>query len=204
MSLRWRRQRCGHLTLVVCLRVCAPSRLYNTTALSMSPRTSTIPYTPTSPGWTSVHPRPLRPIRAHPNLEKTPTPALPSPPRPPVFHTTPHGVYRLTTHLVPAAYPRLAPDIPPHEIPAHIPGGLPAERRDKIDALAKQILQTQNAYEEGRLGGTPGEKLLWNCINRYVRTPTLSRTAGITLFLAHANGFHKEASGCFGGALMAR
>ncbi|KAI9454511.1 Alpha/Beta hydrolase protein [Boletus coccyginus] len=158
----------------------------------MSPKTSTIRYTPTSPGWTSVYPRPLRPIRAHPNLERTDTPALPGPPRPPVFHTTPHGIYRLSTHLVPAAYPRLAPDIPLREIPAHIPGGPPAERRDKLDALAKHTLETQNAYEEGRLGGTPGEKLLWNCVNRYVRTSSLSTTTGITLFLAHANGFHKE------------
>ncbi|KAF8556562.1 alpha beta-hydrolase [Imleria badia] len=161
----------------------------------MSPRTSAIPYTPTSPGWTSVHPRPLRPIRPHPSLDSVETPPLPSPPRPPVFHTTTHGVYRLTTHLVPAAYPRLAPDIPLPEIPAYTPGGSPAKRRDKMDVLVKQIIQTQNAYHEDRLGQTPSETLLWNCVNRYVRTSSPTKTtagAGVTLFLAHANGFHKE------------
>ncbi|KAG6381844.1 hypothetical protein JVT61DRAFT_455 [Boletus reticuloceps] len=168
----------------------------------MSPRTSTLPYTPTSPGWTSVHPRPLRPIRAHPNLNNIQPPPLPSPPRPHVFHTTTtDAVYRLSTHLVAAAYPRLAPDIPPFEIPAYTPGASPADRREKMDRLVKQAIETQTAYEEGRLDGEPSEKLLWNCVNRYVRTSTSSsgRTTpggGITLFLAHANGFHKEAS-CF-------
>ncbi|KAH0831138.1 hypothetical protein J3R83DRAFT_13708 [Lanmaoa asiatica] len=101
-------------------------------------RTSTIPYTPTSPGWTSAHPRPLRPIRTHPNLDKIETPALPSPPRPSVFHTTTHGVYRLSTHLIPAAFPRLVPDIPLPEIPAYIPGGSTDERRDRMDVLVRQ------------------------------------------------------------------
>ncbi|KAG6380138.1 Alpha/Beta hydrolase protein [Boletus reticuloceps] len=136
--------------------------------LVMSPRTSTIPYTPTAPGWTSVHPRPLRPIRAHPNLDNIQTPPLPSPPRPHVFHTTTtNAVYRLSTHLVPAAYPRLAPDIPPSEIPAYTPGASPADRREKMDRLVKQAVETQTAYEKGRLDGEPSEKLLWNCVNRY-------------------------------------
>ena len=173
----------------------------------MSSRTSTIPYTPTSPGWTSVHPRPLRSIRPHPALDSVEPPVLPSPPRPPIFHTTTHGVYRLSTHLVPAAYPRLAPDIPLPKVPAYTPDESPAKRHDKVDTLVKQVIQTQNAYEDGRLGPTPSETLLWNCVNRYVRTsgPPKSLTgARVTLFLAHANGFHKEASGCFGSVLAAR
>ena len=40
--------------------------------------------------------------------------------RDPVFHTTAHGIYKLTTHLVPAAYPRLTPDIPLPEIPIRL------------------------------------------------------------------------------------
>lgn len=157
------------------------------------PRISTIPYTPTSPGWTSVHPRP---IHIHPYLDSVETPALPSPPRPPVFHTTTQGVYRLSTHLVPAAFPRLTPDIPLPEIPAYTSSGSPSKRHDKMNVLVKQVLETQFAYEAGRLERKPSEKLLWNCVNRYVRTPGRSITSGtgITLFLAHANGFHKEAS----------
>ena len=177
--------------------VCKIGRL-----LSISPRTSTIPYTPTSPGWISVHPRPLRPICPHPDLDRTKTPTLASPPRPPVFHTTTHGDYRLSTHLVPAAYPRLVPDIPLPQIPAYIPGESSAERRDKMDVLVKKVPETQSSYEQGRLGVAPSKKLLWNCVNRYVRTSGLSRGAGVTHFLAHANGFHKEASGST--ALLAR
>lgn len=162
-----------------------------------TPRTSTtIPYTPTSPGWTHVHPRPLRPIHPYPSLDTIQTPALPAPLRPSVFHTTSHGVYRLSTHFVPAAYPRSTPDIPLPVIPAYVPSGSSSERHAKMDALVKEAQEIQDAYAEGKLGGKPSEKLLWNCVNRYVRTPTRSGT-GITLFLAHANGFHKEASGCF-------
>lgn len=186
------------------------SRALNMSSKEVSPRTSTIPYTPTSPGWTSLHPRPLRPIRPHPSLDTIQAPALPTPLRPSVFHTNTHGVYQLSTHLVPAAYPRLTPDIPLPVIPAYIPGGSPSERRTKMDMVVKEAQATQDAYAEGRLGGNPSEKLLWNCVNRYVRTSarsvvttTTTTTAsdgagtGITLFLAHANGFHKEASGCF-------
>lgn len=161
----------------------------------MFPKTSTIPYTPTSPGWSSVHPRPLTSIHPHPKIDKIETPPLPTPPRPPIFHTTTHGVYRLTTHLVPATYPRLVPDIPLPEIPAYDPTGSPADRRDKMDVLVKQVLETQRAYDEST--GTPSEKLLWNCVNRYVRTSAPSRETSLTLFLAHANGFHKEASRSF-------
>lgn len=169
----------------------------------VSAKRSTIPYTPTAPGWSSVHPRPLRPILPHPLLDTAQTPALPTPRRPSVFHTPTHGVYRLSTHLVPAAYPRLIPDIPLPEMPAYIPNEPPSERRAKINALMKEVQETQNTHAEGKLGGKLSEKLLWNCVNRYVRTPAQAVVsggagagAGITLFLAHANGFHKEASGC--------
>lgn len=162
----------------------------------VSPRISTIPYTPTYSGWTSVYPRPLRPIISYPNLDEIQTPVLPSPPRPAVFHTTTYGVYRLSTHLIPAAFPRLVPDIPLPEIPSYIPGGSPSERHHKMDVLVKQVLETQHAYEGG-VGEKPSERLLWNCVNRYVRSSGRSTTngAGVTLFLAHANGFHKEVSG---------
>ena len=170
-------------------------------------RTSTIPYTPTSTGWHSVHPRPLRPIGLHPRLDATQTPALPGPRRPSVFHTTEHGIYQLSTHLVPAAYPRLTPDFPLPAMPTYVPGGTFGERRIKTDALAKEVQETQDMWADGKIGGKPSEKLLWACVNRYVRTSGRSVTpAGsrITLFLAHANGLHKEASGCFGDVLVAR
>ncbi|KAG9313781.1 Alpha/Beta hydrolase protein [Chiua virens] len=161
----------------------------------MLARTSTIPYTTTPSGWSSVHPRPLRPILAHPDIDSIPTPPLPTPPRSPIFHTTSRHVYRLSTHLVPAAYPRLVPDLPYPVIPEYVPGE-PSDRSEKLDLLVNQVRQTQDAYTNGKLGGKPSEKLLWNCLNRYVRTSGASKRSGsgVTLFLAHANGLHKEAS----------
>ncbi|KIN97917.1 hypothetical protein M404DRAFT_867768 [Pisolithus tinctorius Marx 270] len=41
--------------------------------------------------------------------------------------------------------------------------------------------------------GGHGQKPLWNCVNRYVRTCRRGTVnTGLTLFLAHANGFPKE------------
>ncbi|KAF9238984.1 Alpha/Beta hydrolase protein [Melanogaster broomeanus] len=141
---------------------------------------NTIPYTP-SPEWESVNPRQLLPIHVHPNLQNIQTPSLPSPPRPRVFHTTPAGIYLRSTHLTPAAFPRLIPDISlPRYLSTHL-----------VDLRLKDSKSSRHSHGS--------VKVLWNCINRYVRTRgnetrrVLARNAaGITLFLAHAGGFPKE------------
>ncbi|KIJ63614.1 hypothetical protein HYDPIDRAFT_168423 [Hydnomerulius pinastri MD-312] len=156
----------------------------------MTPRTTTIPYTP-SPEWESVNPRPLLPIHPHPNLSTLKTSPLPSPPRPTTFYSTSNATYLLSTHLIPGAYPRLVPDIPRPEIPQYTPGGSPGERQRMMADLARSVIERQASFTGGKLGVGLGEKALWNCVNRYVRTGGAGG-GGVTLFLAHANGFPKE------------
>ncbi|KAF9244891.1 Alpha/Beta hydrolase protein [Melanogaster broomeanus] len=131
-----------------------------------------IPYTP-SPEWKS-------------------TPPLPSPPRPRVFHTTLAGTYLRSTHIIPAAFPRLVPDIPLPQIPQFTPGTSAAERREELEEFTREVVEKQDKLSQGTLGGGHSMKVLWNCVNRYVRTRVAGNAAGITLFLAHANGFSKE------------
>ncbi|KIK99561.1 hypothetical protein PAXRUDRAFT_786681 [Paxillus rubicundulus Ve08.2h10] len=163
-----------------------------------TPRTSTIPYTQTFLNWESVHPRQLLPIHPHPDLQKIETPPLPSPSRPPVFHTTLNGTYLRSTHVVLAAFPRLVPNIPLPQMPQYTPSGSAIERLKQLEALTREVIEKQQKFTEGKLGGGHSEKVLWNCLNRYVRmggveTQRPARgNSGVTLFLAHANGFQKE------------
>lgn len=143
--------------------------------------------------WTPTPSRPLRDFRLHPDFDSTETLVLPTPARPSVFHTTPHGTYHITTHLFPAAYPRLTPQVPLPEIPTFVPGESRTARRDKAELLVTQVMEAQDAYVKGSFTGESSERLLWNFVNRYVRTSHAAPT-GVTLFLVHANGFHKEAS----------
>ncbi|KAF9239420.1 Alpha/Beta hydrolase protein [Melanogaster broomeanus] len=134
-----------------------------------------IPYTP-SPQWKSVNPR-----------------------RPRVFHTTLAGTYLLSTHLIPAAFPRLVPDIPLPQIPQYTPGISATERLKEFEALTREVVETQRKLTQGILGGGHSVKVLWNCVNRYVRTRGNETSqvlagdeGGITLFLTHGGGFPKE------------
>ena len=51
-------------------------------------------------------------------------------------------------------------------------------RKTRQNVLVKQVLETRGAYEQGRLGAAPSEKLLWNRANRYVRMSGSSKGAG--------------------------
>lgn len=58
------------------------------------------------------------------------------------------------------------------------------------------LLQTRrSASAKRQLGELEGsDKLLWNCLNRYVKKDLVEGGKGVTLFFAHANGFPKEVS----------
>lgn len=64
------------------------------------------------------------------------------------------------------------------------------ERRAILAATRKQL----DAYRTTKVtDGYP--RLLWNCVNRYVKKDLSERNrTGVTLFFAHANGFPKEVS----------
>ncbi|KAG0704157.1 Alpha/Beta hydrolase protein [Suillus ampliporus] len=144
--------------------------------------TSTYPFEPT-PQWTTVNPRPLLPFR--PRVKDLEKPPLPSPPRNELFNDN----YIVSTHLVPAACPRLTPDIPLPVVPQFSTNA--SERRQEIQQLAAEITERQDRYAQGTLSGERSEKPLWNCVNRYAKRVQDGRK-GLTLFLAHANGFPKE------------
>ncbi|KZP30752.1 hypothetical protein FIBSPDRAFT_850200 [Athelia psychrophila] len=143
---------------------------------------------PTQPSFRSINPRTLFPILPHPKSSLQP-PALPSPPRPPTFNDQ----YALSTHIVPAAYPRVAPDAP---LPQAIPAGLNKEERKQF--LAEQtdtLVRAHERFEE--LGTSCGTGVLWICVNRYSLRAGHGigrgeKRKGLTLFFAHANGFPKE------------
>ena len=140
------------------------------------------------PTWTSTNPRPLVPLQTCP--EPSVLPSLPSPPRQPIFS----NLYTLSTHIIPAAYPRVSLDVP---LPERVPDiGIDQEERKKIIAQkAVEFLNTRhNEYTSEPTAAAGSKKLLWNCVNRYAKKD-LNGQRGLTLFLAHANGFPKEV--CF-------
>ncbi|KAJ3506250.1 hypothetical protein NLJ89_g6975 [Agrocybe chaxingu] len=117
----------------------------------------------------------------HPLFGKS-LPALPSPPRKPVFDAPD----TLSTHILPAAYLRTTRLVP--EPPSPPPNASKEERKRILAEAQRQLtaLRTSKVTE-----GYPS--LLWNCVNRYVKNGlNESNRTGITLFFAHANGFPKE------------
>ncbi|KAI0289945.1 Alpha/Beta hydrolase protein [Russula brevipes] len=115
---------------------------------------------------------------------RTPTeplkyPALPSPSRDGSFA----GTYSITTHIIPAAFPRVSPFVPVLPLPNH-------ENRDERGAHVKQHTSELLSLQAQDDSGTR-PKVLWSVLNRYVRTDT-GNMGGLTLLLLHANGLHKE------------
>ncbi|KAH9988077.1 Alpha/beta hydrolase family-domain-containing protein [Russula compacta] len=120
-----------------------------------------------------------RPPHANEHGEVSLIPLLPlqAPPEP-------LDAYTITTHLIPAAFPRSSPFIPVPAFPNH-------ESRDERGARIRQYtsellsLQAQHVPNDTRVRPT----VLWSVLNRYVRT---SSGGGLTLLLLHPNGLHKE------------
>ncbi|EMD30913.1 hypothetical protein CERSUDRAFT_89617 [Gelatoporia subvermispora B] len=142
-----------------------------------------IPTDPLSPPTCS--PRQLAPIESPPLISDFPK--LPSAPR--ISLLDPY--FSVTTHLVPAAFPRTAPDVP-------VPGGQerlcdPASRKEAASKAAEAIVSNKMKQWEGK-AGSGSRKLLWVCWNRYVnKTPRgqPNRTP-LTLLCAHAGSSTKE------------
>lgn len=139
-------------------------------------------------------PRPRQPPRADervkPNLlfplqeppQSLEYPALPCPPR--GHHFT--SAYTVTTHLIPAAFPRVTPFVPLLPVPEHESRD---ERSARVERYTSEFLALRTQYAPDTPESQP--TVLWTALNRYVRTDTGSGT-GLTLLLLHANGLHKE------------
>ncbi|KAH9030508.1 alpha beta-hydrolase [Lactarius pseudohatsudake] len=136
-------------------------------------------------------PRPLRTVeRVKPSLlfplQEPPQPleypALPCPSRDHRFTSA----YTLTTHLIPAAFPRVSQFVPLPPVPEHETRD---ERSARVERYASEFLALQTQYAPDKSESHP--TVLWSVLNRYVRADTSSGT-GLTLLLLHANGLHKE------------
>ncbi|KAG2159263.1 Alpha/Beta hydrolase protein [Suillus bovinus] len=141
------------------------------------------PYTPTTLR-TTVKPRPWVPFKPHEGHAKVPP--LPSKPRSDDLL----GIYNISTHIIPAATPRVTPDVPVPEPPPRS-----SKRTERyIKKLGLEFMESQVRQVEDGNSGVVDERLLWNCVNRYVKKEKEDkvRTKGITLFLVHATGFPKE------------
>ncbi|KAH8986942.1 alpha beta-hydrolase [Lactarius hatsudake] len=140
----------------------------------------TIPRPSQPPRTVEVKPSLLIPLQEPPQpLEY---PALPCPPRDRRFTNS----YTVTTHIIPAAFPRVSQFVPLPPVPER---ETKDERSARVERYASEFfaLQTQHAPDKSE----PQPTVLWSVLNRYVRADTSSGT-GLTLLLLHANGLHKE------------
>ncbi|KAJ4001956.1 hypothetical protein F5050DRAFT_1000936 [Lentinula boryana] len=153
-----------------------------------------------------VYPRPTAEVDGPPNLpnldytglpvalssvypppDPLPKPSLPSGQRKPIWADDDRIPYTLTTHIVPAAYFREDEDIVLPNTPSADGSMTKEERKVCIQRADLKLREIRRKYEDE--GRRPQHKALWLCLNRYVRKHT---KGGLTLFFAHANGFHKE------------
>ncbi|KIK51831.1 hypothetical protein GYMLUDRAFT_50291 [Collybiopsis luxurians FD-317 M1] len=130
-------------------------------------------------------------------------PSLPSPPRKPLWHNDATLPYTLSTHIIDAAPFRTCPEFRPLEEESMVSY---AEMK-KLDLKARQKVAKENVgkmwewrmqlVESRRAKGKLDvhERLLWNCVNRYVKKDLDSaprRRKGLTLVFVHPIGCNKE------------
>ncbi|KAL5478289.1 hypothetical protein ACEPAI_2473 [Sanghuangporus weigelae] len=153
----------------------------------------------------SVRPRTLWPLREPPASLLLYPPVLPAEARTRSRDTSPISKeFALSTHVIPAAYPRVTPFIP---LPSaslvdaiHSDSSTLSkeERKRLVKKVTEEILSLKAKHmrnEEGFLSDKGEDRLLWNCVTRYYRKSGSSESSGkrsITLLLLHANGLPKE------------
>ncbi|KAF8302072.1 hypothetical protein DL93DRAFT_2233650 [Clavulina sp. PMI_390] len=136
------------------------------------------------------------PLEVPPEVPASSLPELPSPPRaksslPPALARD----YKLTTHIVTAAWPRLPSqlyDPAAYEVPQNEGK---AERRARVDQIYAKLDGSRILADRGE--GPARKEVLYNVLNRYRRKDRWIREGGergITLFVTHGVGFPKEAS----------
>ncbi|KZV93760.1 hypothetical protein EXIGLDRAFT_34964 [Exidia glandulosa HHB12029] len=134
----------------------------------------------------TVVPRPPRPLTTPPASAILNPPQLPCPPRSP---DSLKG-FIVSTHLVPAAYPRIPYGPAPH-VPSSLPGESKGQRIARLQQVGAEQLSRRAAFERGDLSPpAPRNELPWLAANRYV--PVGAARDGVTLIFTHGNGMHKE------------
>lgn len=119
-------------------------------------------------------------LQLRPPPEPLRYPSLPCPSRDHRFASE----YAVTTHLIPAAFPRASPFVP---VPASSDNESKEERGARVQLYASELLSLQAQHGSDHSSTQP--TVLWSVVNRYVRK---DNGGGLTLLLLHANGLHKE------------
>lgn len=132
----------------------------------------------------SIIPRPLQPLQ-QPELPAQ-LPCLPSPRR----ETPPEPLpgYRLTTHIVPAAFPRTACSLQPSiQINSD---ETRAERIDRAERIASELYIARTRIRHGLLHGEVQKTALFNVFNCFTRVADEEDAPAprLTLVVFHANG----------------
>ena len=149
-----------------------------------------------TPPYESINPRPLPPIRPPSTSPRIPKlPAHIENLRRDVLNILPGFV--LSTHVFPASFPRTkcGPESIPKFSKEH------EKRMEEASVAAKGLLELRChqfpvIYEDTE----EKEEPLWLSVNRFYRPGGLRVATGkkaLTLWLLHANGFHKEVSCCY-------
>ena len=114
--------------------------------------------------------------------------------------------FTLSTHILPAAFPRSGPDVPYPEgcdadglVLPKVEGGPAAVKKVRMETGIKVRDALYGIVKKHWLGEFPGhsEKPFWACVNRFVRKVPVNRDQErgrerVTLLLAHGNGLGKE------------
>ena len=138
-------------------------------------------------------PRPRQPLRTDEQVRPNLLLPLQEPPQPLEYPAVPcprdrrfTSAYTVTTHLIPAAFPRATPFVPLPPVPERESKD---ERRARLERYASETLALHTQHTPDKFESQP--TVLWTVLNRYVRADC---GTGLTLLLLHANGFHKEVS----------
>ena len=114
--------------------------------------------------------------------------------------------FTLSTHILPAAFPRSGPDVPYPEgcdadglVVPEVEGGPAAEKKARMETAIRVRNALYGITKKHWLGELPGhsEKPFWACVNRFVRKVPVSADQQrgrkrVTLLLTHGNGLGKE------------
>lgn len=135
-----------------------------------------------------IQPRPLPPLERLSLPDQLPLPPSSVGPVDPVLSR----YFSVSTHLVPAAHPRLTPPVPPPSPPKFSTDK--AEFKSAVENTLDEILGWRVKQWKGELDTLePNRTVLWNCVKRFVKKdPSKISSRPLTLFFAHANGFPKE------------
>ena len=152
---------------------------------------------PAKPAWGNLKVSPDSPwIPLEPHPGGTP-PALPSRP----YYPPPKG-WDKESKVLPAAYPRTydasTGSLERESMSTKYTGEGEESKEERTTRLGKAALEfIANKFKAMEAGHSPGQKGLWLACERWTRKEKKEGVQGVTLVVAHANGFTKEVSWVF-------